>query len=140
MRLAKSQASLRIRAVSPEPSLFAHFNNELKRPAKQVATCAAGGEAEARIIGIVSLSHTMQKNSHAAADWFPKCTAEYIGLMLNPKTNANLCLFPAEKYDDQIAPLQTWKASQPPQAISLAVMNRIANEIEGYIFYDIGHG
>ena len=35
------------------------------------------------------------------------------------------------------APLQTWKASQPPQAISLAVMNRIANEIEGYIFYVI---
>ena len=35
------------------------------------------------------------------------------------------------------APLQTWKASQLPQAISLAVMNRIANEIEGYIFYDI---
>ena len=27
--------------------------------------------------------------------------------------------------------------SQPPQAISLAVMNRIANEIEEYIFYDI---
>ena len=35
------------------------------------------------------------------------------------------------------APLQTWKASQPPQAISLPEMNRIANEIEGYIFYDI---
>ena len=32
--------------------------------------------------------------------------------------------------------LQTWKASQLPQAISLAVMNRIANEIEGYIFKD----
>ena len=32
------------------------------------------------------------------------------------------------------APLQTWKASQPPQAISLVVKNRIANEIEGYIF------
>ena len=31
-------------------------------------------------------------------------------------------------------PLQTWKASQPLQAISLAVKNRIANEIEGYIF------
>ena len=32
------------------------------------------------------------------------------------------------------APLQTWKDSQPPQAISLAVKNRIANEIEGNIF------
>ena len=31
-------------------------------------------------------------------------------------------------------PLQTWKASQPQQAISLAVVNRIANEIEGYIY------
>ena len=34
-------------------------------------------------------------------------------------------------------PLQTWKASLQPQAILLAVMNHIANEIEGYIFYDI---
>ena len=42
----------------------------------------------------------------------------------------------SEKYDDH-APLQTWKASQPPQAISLAEMNRIANEIEGFFFYDI---
>ena len=32
------------------------------------------------------------------------------------------------------APLQTWKASQLLQAISLVVKNRIANEIEGYIF------
>ena len=43
----------------------------------------------------------------------------------------------SEKYDDQIVsyvPLQTWKASQPPQVTSLAVMNCIANEIEGYIF------
>ena len=40
----------------------------------------------------------------------------------------------SEKYERMMiryAPLQTWKASQPPQAISLAVMNRIANEIEG---------
>ena len=47
----------------------------------------------------------MQKNSHAAADWFPKFTTESNGLMLNPKTNANLCPLPAwfpKKYDDQI--------------------------------------
>ena len=37
----------------------------------------------------------MQKNSHEAADWFPKYTAECISLMLNPKTNANLCPLPA---------------------------------------------
>ena len=57
--------------------------------------------------------------------------------MLNLKTNANLCLLPAWFPKNMMiirAPLQTWKASQPPQAISLAVMNRIANEIEGYIF------
>ena len=35
------------------------------------------------------------------------------------------------------APLQTRKASQLSQAISLAVMTRTANEIEGYIFYVI---
>ena len=82
----------------------------------------------------------MQKNSHAAADWFPKSTAECISLMLNPKTNANLCPLPAWFPQNMMirhTPLQTWKASQPPQAISLAVMNCIANEIEGYIFYDI---
>ena len=82
----------------------------------------------------------MQKNWHAAADWFPKSTAECIGLMLNPKTSTNLCPLPAwfpKNTMIRYAPLQTWKASQPPQAISLAVMNRIANEIEGYIFYVI---
>ena len=81
----------------------------------------------------------MQKNSHAAADWFPKSTAECICLMLNPKTNANLCPLPAwfpKNMMIRYALLQTWKASQPPQAISLAVMNRIANAIEGYIFYN----
>ena len=36
----------------------------------------------------------MQMNSHAAADWFPKSTAKCIGLMLNAKTNANLCPLP----------------------------------------------
>ena len=73
------------------------------------------------------------------ADWFPKSIAECISLMLNPKTNANLCQLPAwfpKNMMIRYALLQTWKASQLPQAISLAVMNRIANEIEGYIFYD----
>ena len=82
----------------------------------------------------------MQKNSHAAGDWFPKSTAECIGFMLNPKTNAYLCLLPAwlpKNMMIRYAPLQTWKASQPPQGISVAVMNHIASDIEGYIFYDI---
>ena len=74
----------------------------------------------------------MQKNSHATADWFPKSTAECIGLMLNPKTNANLCpllaWFP-KNTTIRYTPLQTWKSSQPPQVISLAIMNHIANEI-----------
>ena len=40
-----------------------------------------------------------------AGDWFPISTAEYIGLMLNPKTNANKARaigLVSEKYDDQI--------------------------------------
>ena len=81
----------------------------------------------------------MQNNSHVAADWFPKTTAECIGLVLNLKTNTKLCPLPArfpKNVRIRYAPLQTWKASQPAQAISLAVMNRIANEIGGYIFYD----
>ena len=61
--------------------------------------------------------------------------------MLNPKTNANkagaIGLISEKNIMTRSAPLQTWKASQPPQAISLAVKNRIANEIEGYIFYVI---
>ena len=82
----------------------------------------------------------MQKNLHAAADWFPKSTVECIRLMLNWKTNANLCPLPAwypKNMMIRYGPLQTWKACQLPQVISLAVMNCIANEIEGYIFYDI---
>ena len=77
----------------------------------------------------------MQKSSHAAVDWFPISTAEYIGLMLNPKTNA-YSHWPGFRKNMMIRydPLQTWKASQPPQAISLSVKNPIANEIEGYIF------
>ena len=31
----------------------------------------------------------MLKSSHAAVDWFPISTAEFIGLVLNPKTKAN---------------------------------------------------
>ena len=79
----------------------------------------------------------MQKSSHAAVDWFPISTAECIGLMLNPKTNANKAGaigLVSEKCDIRYSRLQTWKVCQPQQAISLAVKNRIANEIEGYIF------
>ena len=47
----------------------------------------------------------MQKSSHAALDWFPISTAECLGLMLNPKTNADKAGaigLVSEKYDDQI--------------------------------------
>ena len=47
----------------------------------------------------------MQKSSHAAIGWFPIATAECIGSMLNPKTNANKAGaigLVSEKYDDQI--------------------------------------
>ena len=48
----------------------------------------------------------MKMSSHAAVDWFPISTAECIGLMLNPKTNANKAGaigLVSEKYDDQIS-------------------------------------
>ena len=47
----------------------------------------------------------MQKSSHAAVDWSPISTAECIGLMLNPKTNANKVGgigLVSKKYGDQI--------------------------------------
>ena len=47
----------------------------------------------------------MQKILHAAVDWFSISTAECIGLMLNPKTNANKARaigLVSENYDDQI--------------------------------------
>ena len=47
----------------------------------------------------------MRKSSHAAVVWFPISTAECIGLMLNPKTNANKAGaigLVSEKYDDQM--------------------------------------
>ena len=45
------------------------------------------------------------QNSHAAIDWFLISTAECIGFMLNPKTNANKAGaigLVSDKYDDQI--------------------------------------
>ena len=45
-------------------------------------------DLRARTVGILSLSHILQKSSHAA-DWFPISTAECIGLMLNPETKTN---------------------------------------------------
>ena len=47
----------------------------------------------------------MQKCSHVAVESFPISTAECIGLILNPKTNANKAGaigLVSEKYDDQI--------------------------------------
>ena len=85
----------------------------------------------------MSLSHTLQKSLHAAVDWFPISTLECIGLMLNPKTNAykaGAIGLVSIKYDDQIHSTANMEANQLQQAISLAVKNRIANEIEGYIF------
>ena len=41
MRAAKVQASLRIRAVSPEPSLFAHTNSESRGTFRQKARSLA---------------------------------------------------------------------------------------------------
>ena len=41
MRAAKVQASLRIRAVSPEPPLLAHTGNESKRTVRQKARSLA---------------------------------------------------------------------------------------------------
>ena len=79
------------------------------------------------------------QNSHTALDWFPISTAECIGLMLNPKTNANKAGaigLVSEKYDDQIrsaANMESQSASASCKE-SLAVKNRIANEVEGYIF------
>ena len=48
----------------------------------------------------------MQKSSQVAVDRFPISTADCIGYMLNPKTNANKAGaigLVAEKYDDQIS-------------------------------------
>ena len=91
----------------------------------------------------MSLSHTIQKNSHAAVDWFPISTAECIGLMLIPKTNKLIRPEPLTWFPKNMiikyAPLQAWKASQPAQAISFAIKNRIVNEIEGYIFTFLRH-
>ena len=67
---------------------------------------------------------------------FPISTAECIGLMLNPKTNANKAWaigLVSEKYDDQLRSAANMESQSAPQAISLAVKNHIANEI-GYIF------
>ena len=63
-------------------------NNELKRPASLRSRSSPVKQVTKRKLVlkvIMSLSHTMQKSSHAADDLFPISTAECIGLMLNPK-------------------------------------------------------
>ena len=55
----------------------------------------------------------MQKSSHTAGDWFSISTAERMGLMLNPKTNANKAGaigLVSEKYDDQIRSVANMKS------------------------------
>ena len=45
------------------------------------------------------------QSSHVTVDWFPISTAQCIGLMLNPKTNASMAIaisLVSETYDDQI--------------------------------------
>ena len=63
----------------------------------------------------------MQKSSHAVGDWFPISTAACIGLMLNPKTNANKAGaigLVSKKYDDQIRSAANME-SQSATAIDL---------------------
>ena len=71
----------------------------------------------------------MQKNLHAVADWFPKSTAEFIGLMLNPKTNTNLCQLPAwfQKNDDQIHSAENME-SQSATASNLIGCNELYSQ------------
>ena len=77
----------------------------------------------------------MQKSSHAAVDWFPISTAECIGLMLNPKTNANKAGaigLVSEKYDDQIRSAANMESQSA--AASDLIGCKDSYEIEGYIF------
>ena len=79
----------------------------------------------------------MQKNSHAAVYWFPISAAECIGLMLNPKTNTNKAGasgLVSEKYDDQICSAANMENQSAAAAITLAVKNRIANEIRIHFY------
>ena len=88
-------------------------------------------------IGIVSLSHTVQKSLHAAGDWFPISTVECNGLMLNQKTNANKAGaigLVSEKYDDQIRSAANMESQSAAASDLIGCKNCIANEIEGYIF------
>ena len=58
----------------------------------------------------------MQNSSHAGGDWFPISTAESIGLMLIPKTNANKAGaigLVSEKYDDQIRSAANMESQSP---------------------------
>ena len=73
---------------------LAFFYNELKRPAKQVVISSYYRYCE---------SLTYYAEEFACGDWFPISTAECIGLILNPETNANkagaICLV-SKKYDE----------------------------------------
>ena len=64
---------------------------------------------------------------------FPVSTAEGIGLMLNPKTNANKAGaigLVSEKYDDHIRSAANMESQSASASYLMAVKNRIANEIK----------
>ena len=85
--------------------LYARVNGNHKLLITNLSDLRSRWRSLSCTIGIVSLSHTLQKSSYAAVVWFPISTAECIGLMLNPKTNANKAGaigLVSEKYDDQI--------------------------------------
>ena len=79
MRAAKVQASLRIRAVSPEPSLLAHISNESRGTFRQKARSLAplNGWACA-----VEICHDGMLEDTNSLDGAHMCTIEYINMDL----------------------------------------------------------
>ena len=83
----------------------------------------------------------MQKSLHAAVDWFPISTAECIGLMLNPKTNAlnkaGAIGLVFETYYDQIRSAANMESQSAATSDLNGCKNCIAKEIEECIFMSL---
>ena len=96
MRAAKVQASLRIRAVSPEPSLLAHTSSESRGTFRQKARSLAPLNGWACAVKVCHHGMLEDTNSLGGAHMFDAVVAElhrFVDANLGPSHNAFFFLF-----------------------------------------------
>ena len=102
MRAAKVQASLRIRAVSPEPSLLAHTSSESRGTFRQkarslaplngwaVKICHDGMLEDTNLLDAAHIRVTKTQTTSLVSSFVIHCTCKYKGCMQKLRTLASI--------------------------------------------------